>query len=252
VAAPAPLPPTPVATRVAETDGMVMVYVPAGEFLMGATADDATQDDEKPQHRVYLDAYWIDRTEVTAAQHQRCVQAGKCAAPECSTEQEDRPVACVSWQDAADYCAWAGRRLPTEAEWEKAARGTDGRKYPWGNDAPDCDRLNYWGCVGNTSAVGSYPSGTSPFGAVDTAGNVSEWVADWYDENEKYYAVSPERNPGGPVTGSRRVVRGGAWNADPPDVLAASRSMGAPGGSDEDPGFRRIGDDLGFRCARGP
>jgi formylglycine-generating enzyme required for sulfatase activity len=246
-------PPTPVATRVVETDAMVMVYVPAGDFLMGSTKEEAMQDDETPQHRVYLDAYWIDRTEVTLAQYQACVEAGKCGEPDCaSAGQSDLPVACVSWQDAADYCGWAGRRLPTEAEWEKAARGTDGRKYPWGNEEPDCDRLNYSGCVGNASSVGSYPSGTSPFGALDMAGNVSEWVADWYDEDKSYYATSPERNPVGPVTGNRRVVRGGAWNADRPDVLAASRSMGAPGGSGKDPGVRRIGDDLGFRCARGP
>ena len=181
------------------------VFVPAGEFLMGPAEDDYTAKSvEKPQHRVYLDAYWIDRTEVTKAQYQQCVAARKCRAPSCvGTRVDEHPVVCVSWQDAADYCAWAGKRLPTEAEWEKAARGTDGRKYPWGNEAPDCGRLNFFfrskPCVESTSAVGAFPSGASPYGALDMAGNVSEWVADWYDE--KYYASSPTQNPTGPPSG---------------------------------------------------
>ena len=136
-----------------------MLYVPAGEFMMGLTAADTEAfADEKPPHPVYLDAFWIDRTEVTKAQYQRCVEAGVCAAPSCSgTGKGDHPVVCVRWQDASKYCAWAGRRLPTEAEWEKAARGTDGGKYPWGNDAPDCSRVNYRWVRGQYNSGGQLP-----------------------------------------------------------------------------------------------
>ena len=224
-----------------------MLYVPAGEFMMGLTAADTEAfADEKPPHPVYLDAFWIDRTEVTKAQYQRCVEAGVCAAPSCSgTGKGDHPVVCVRWQDASKYCAWAGRRLPTEAEWEKAARGTDGGKYPWGNDAPDCNRANYLGkdggCVGATTAVDSHPSGASAYGALDMAGNVWEWVADWY--NEKYYANSPAKNPQGPDTGDGRVLRGGSWLGDQRNVRAAVRNWYFPDAGD---------DRFGFRCARSP
>jgi len=208
-------------------DGMVMVYVPAGEFLMGSSdADDQAQDTEKPQHTVYLDAFWIDRTEVTNAQYRKCVEAGACREPGCWNDERysapDQPVVCVSWDGAQDYAAWTGGRLPTEAEWEKAARGTDGRIYPWGNEF-DGSRLNY--CDRNceqdgkdtsaddgyavTAPVGSYPTGASPYGALDMAGNVWEWVADWYDG--RYYARSPARNPQGPDSGDGRVGRGGAF-----------------------------------------
>jgi formylglycine-generating enzyme required for sulfatase activity len=187
-------------------DGMVMVFVPAGNFLMGSTDGDIAQalqtcpncdfSDEKPQHTVYLDSFWVDQTEVTNRMYALCVAAEKCDPHSNSSssthsnyygnsEYDDYPVIYVSWNDASDYCAWAGGdvydvRLPTEAEWEKAARGTDGRTYPWGNDSPSCSAANYSGCVGDTTAVGSYESGQSPYGAYDLAGNVWEWVADWY------------------------------------------------------------------------
>ena len=228
-----------------DKDGMVMVYVPAGEFLMGSTDADAEADsDEKPPHKVFLDAFWIDRTEVRKDQYQKCVAAGECAAASCSgTGQGDHPEVCVTWQDATNYCTWAGRRLSTEAEWEKAARGTDGRKYPWGNEVPDCNRLNYWGrdggCVGATTAVGSYQSGASPYGALDMAGNVWEWVADRYDE--KYHASELAQNPTGPESGQLRVLRGGSWNSSQGSVRAAGRDYAAP----------VLGSGiLGFRCAR--
>ena len=217
---------------------------------MGSTdADTEASGDEKPQHRIYLDAFWIDRTEVTKAQYQQCFESGSCAAPGCSgTGKGDHPVVCVGSQDASKYCVWAERRLPTEAEWEKAARGTAGREYPWGNDAPDCNRVNYDGyrvgggkCVGNTTAVGSYPSGASAYGALDMAGNVWEWVADWY--NDKYYANSPAENPPGPDSGGVRVLRGGGWVNDQGSVRAAVRFR-------NDPAYRRV--DIGFRCVRSP
>ena len=237
-------------SRISEKDGMRMLLVPEGEFLMGSLNEDGEAgESQKPQRRVFLDTFWIDQTEVTNAQFARFVQEtgyvtyaeekgtayvyegeGKWnelaganwqfpRGPECEHENFDaQPVIQVSWDDAKAYCEWAGRRLPTEAEWEKAARGTDGRKYPWGNDAPTGNLLNV--CDNNcplawadgntddrhefTSAVGSYPAGASPYGALDMSGNVWEWVADWYGED--YYKSAPESNPPGPE--SRRVF---AW-----------------------------------------
>ena len=237
---------TPTWTRPA--DGMVMVYVPAGEFLMGSSdADGQADDDEKPQHTVYLDGYWIDRTEVTNAQYRKCVEAGACREPECWDDNDynapDQPVVCVSWDDAQTYAAWVGGRLPTEAEWEKAARGTDGRIYPWGNSAPGCDKANYEGCVGRSATVGSYLTGASPYGALDMAGNVREWVADWYDG--RYYGRSAARNPEGPDSGEYRVLRGGSWYRHPGLARCASRSGYIP-----DNFYSRVG--LRVVVSRGP
>jgi formylglycine-generating enzyme required for sulfatase activity len=219
---------------------MRLVYIPAGEFLMGsADSDGEAFSNEKPQHRVYLDAYWIDRTEVTQGMYARCVAAGKCMQPDCSHGGDNYPVVCMGWDDAAAYCAWAGRRLPTEAEWEKAARGMDGRKYPWGNRAPDSGLLNFNRNVGNTTEVGHYPGGASPYGVLDLAGNVTEWVADWYAAN--YYASSPSRHPSGPSSGKYRVLRGGSWAYDLLSIRLAIR-YGFPPDRQNDCG--------GFRCAR--
>jgi serine/threonine-protein kinase len=219
---------------------MTLVYIPAGEFLMGSVASVSEAfRNEKPQHRVYLDAYWIDQTEVTQGMYAECVAAGKCIPPICSHGGDNYPVVCMAWDDAAAYCAWVGRRLPTEAEWEKAARGTDGRKYPWGNQAPDSGLLNFNRNVGNTTEVGHYPGGASPYGALDMAGNVTEWVADWYDAN--YYASSPSQNPSGPSSGEYRVLRGGSWGYDILSIRLAIRYGFAPD---------RRNDCGGFRCVR--
>lgn len=221
-------------TKISPIDGAIMVYVPAGEFLMGSSdADKQAFDNEKPQHTVYLNAFWIDKFEVTNALYKKCVDARKCPAPQDGTSYTRRsyygnsqfdnyPVINVSWDDATRYCAWAGKNLPTEAEWEKAARGTDGRIYPWGNIF-DKNLLNSWeGGKGDTTAVGSYPNGASPYGAMDMAGNVWEWVADWYDVN--YYKSSPARNPKNETTGQYHVVRGGSWYDSQDLVRAAFRT----------------------------
>ena len=225
-----------------------MVYVPAGNFSMG-TNDGAS--DEKPMHSVFLDSYWFDKTEVTNGMYALCVSAGACQVP-FSTEgpmpksiygnlqYKDYPVTYVNWNYAQSYCHWAGARLPTEAEWEKAARGTDGRMYPWGNEVPTCSLANFGfqDCVGDTSAVGTHPSGASPYGALDLAGNVMEWVNDWYDSN--YYTNSPFLNPQGPSSGTSRVLRGGFFSSSEIDILSTKRLKVSPTFSYESVGFRCV------------
>ena len=226
---------------VSSIDGRVMVCVPKGEFLMGSTEDDPDSSvDERPQRTVYLDTFWIDQTEVTNASYRQCVEAGDCSAPDNRHYDDpaysEHPVAGVQWDQAEAYCRWAGKSLCTEAQWEKAARGTDGRTYPWG-EGIDCYRANYFGCMDGTTAVGSYSSGASPYGVYDMAGNVWEWVADWYFEY--YYANSPQRNPQGPSSGEYRVVRGGSWFDYVKKLRAASRYT-----FDRDRRYHLIG----FRC----
>ncbi len=231
-------------------DGMKLLYVPAGNFLMGSTsADPLAQSDEIPQHTVYLDAFWIDQTDVTNAMYAKCVSAGACNQPtdlSSSThssyygnpEFDNYPVIYVDWNIADTYCKWAGRQLPTEAQWEKAARGTDGRTYPWGNTAPDNTLLNYNQSVGNTTQVGKYPNGASPYGALDMAGNVWQWVADWYSDT--YYGNSPASNPLGPDSGQNRALRGGSWYDNSDIVRSAYRLLYNPSSSNY---------YIGFRCA---
>jgi formylglycine-generating enzyme required for sulfatase activity len=240
---PVPATPEPKAgdTWIRPVDSAVMVYVPAGEFQMGSTdADRDARDEEKPAHTVDLNAFWIGKTEVSNAQYRLCVDAGVCEEPTCwengDLNAADQPVVCVTWDDAQAYATWAGGRLPTEAEWEMAARGTDGRLYPWGGNAPECDQANYKGCVGRTTTVGSYLDGASPYGALDMAGNVWEWVADWYDED--YYSRSPARSPQGPDSGERRVVRGGSFDMSEPRLRGAFRIGNRPAYSNWDLGFR--------------
>ncbi len=197
-------------TLVREQNRMVMVYIPDGNFSMGSN-----DGDEQPVHTVTLDAFWIDKTEVTNTMYDACVQAGICDLPnvvdDCgNTSYGSHPVVFVSWFDAKTYCEWVDARLPTEAEWEKAARGTDGRPYPWGNANPTSQVANYDSNIGDTSLVGKYPQGASPYGVLDMAGNVWEWVSDWYDEN--YYRTLLSDNPMGPTSGNYRVLRGGSWD----------------------------------------
>ena len=231
---------------------MEWVSIPAGEFLMGSLdGDPGARADEFPQHQVALSAYRIGKYEVTNRQYAQCVRAGVCRAPSTSRyldpEYEDHPVVYINWEDANTFCQWndSNGRLPTEAEWEMAARGTDGRTYPWGDQPPDCSRANYSdenvACTGDTRPVGSAPDGASAFGASDMAGNVWEWVADWYSES--YYASSPATDPAGPEGGPFKVLRGGSWDKQEWNGRIALRVMGLP--------VNRNNRD-GFRCARSP
>lgn len=237
-------------TRIRLADEAVMVYVPAGEFAMGS--DDG--DNEQPIHTVYLDGYWIDRTEVTNGMYDLCVQEGACVQPANLSSYTrnsyypnpayaDYPVIYVSWEDANAYCAWVGGHLPTEAQWEKAARWDaekqQARTYPWGEEI-SCEIANYTSsCVGDTSKVGNYLIGASYYGALDMAGNIWEWVADWYGTH--YYSQLVRNNPMGPITGINRVLRGGAWSKDSYIARTAYRSSNDHAYSTS---------FMGFRCAQ--
>jgi formylglycine-generating enzyme required for sulfatase activity/chitodextrinase len=236
---------------------MEEILIPAGSFQMGCDSSNPAEmgcySSEQPLHTVTLSAYSIDKYEVTNARYKACVDAGGCTAPAGGVNSytrspyygtstyADYPVIYVDWHQASAFCAWAGKRLPTEAEWEKAARGSsDTRVYPWGDSAPDCTKTNYNdSCVGDTNRVGFYPSGASPYGVMDMAGNVWEWVNDWYQWD--YYRVSPGVNPQGPATGSWRVRRGGSWNGNDLSVRSAYRFDGNP------VGWSYL---FGFRCVR--
>ena len=219
-----------------------MVLVPEGLFVMGWDAGDP---DEQPPHQVFLSAYYIDQFEVTIGLYRHCVEDDACEepayAPNCNWDKDiddTHPINCVNRQHALDYCAWAGLRLPTEAEWEKAARGTDGRIYPWGYEL-EGDEANFRFIAGATEPVGSRPAGVSPYGAHDMAGNVWEWVSDWYGDT--YYAESPRDNPQGPLHGEFGVLRGGSWWFEKESLPAANREA-------YDPLLTDI--DIGIRCAR--
>jgi formylglycine-generating enzyme required for sulfatase activity len=212
---------------------------------------DRGEADEQPVHSVTLDAYYIDKYEVTNKLYRACVDAGACTAPlqnyffpespsnayYGNPQYDNYPVIYVDWNMAKAYCEWRGVRLPTEAQWEKAARGSEGNTYAWGKDI-DCQKANFQGCVNRTSPVGNYPDGQSPYGAYDMTGNVWEWVADWYSQN--YYLTSPQSNPTGPITGQSKMMRGGAWTKSQFNVMTYQRANFAPTYSNF---------DIGFRCA---
>jgi formylglycine-generating enzyme required for sulfatase activity len=234
------------------------VLVPAGEFEMGAEGDPADPD-EAPKHKVTLNAFYIGKYEVTNRLYQAFVKATDHRLPENEDQKYNMwkgqavldgagelPVINVSWEDAAAYCKWAGGRLPTEAEWEKAARGTDGRTYPWGNDPVTGNRANYgiegvtfWEGPSTLAKKDQYDFGKSPHGAYEMAGNVWEWVQDWYDEG--YYKNSPGKNPQGPSEGQARVIRGGSWREKSDKLRSANRSK-------HNPDERRL--YIGIRCAK--
>jgi formylglycine-generating enzyme required for sulfatase activity len=220
--------------------GVTMRLVSAGEFSMGSGSGDS---DEVPVHTVFLDGYYIDKYEVTNALYKACVIASACYEPHdisnyASSQYADHPIIFVDWAMAKTYCKWRSAKLPTEAQWEKAARGTDERTYPWG-EGIDCSKANYLGCSGSTSSVMTYQSGISPYGVYDMAGNVWEWVADWYSET--YYGTSATENPTGPDSGTLRVLRSGAWNLGADVIRTSLRNAKPPSAFDN---------DIGFRCAR--
>jgi len=234
---------------ISEIDGAELVWVPAGEFLRGS-AEGAGGSDEQPQKRIHLDGYWIYKHPVTLGQYRKFCEAtgiefkptwgqGMHAEPK---GDEDRYAVQMNWYEAAEYAKWAGGALPTEAQWEKAARGTDGRQYPWGNDWDAQKCVSMEGTLYKFSPgfnpVGSHPEGASPYGVEDMAGNVWEWVADWYEH--EYYATAPANNPAGPQPGSHKVLRGGCSLYDERFSRTAARMVMPPHVRDWTP--------TGFRC----
>jgi len=248
--------------RVSSVDGMPQVFIPASTFRMGGM-DVRSAADEMPNHDVQLDAYWMDQLEVTNAMYLLCVRSGNCNPPQSFKSQRrtdyfnnpefnDYPVVYVTWGQAKAYCEWAGRRLPTEAEWERAGRGDDFRTFPWGEDEADGTLANFNFIVNDTSRVGSYPAGASPFGVLDMAGNVAEWVNDFYSYD---YSSSEVVNPTGPLTSGNfnRVVRGGSLGDAEINIRVSKRSsvpgsnLNASPGSSEYLGS--FSPRIGFRCA---
>ena len=232
--------------RITGKDGTPMALIPAGEFQMGS---DASEDNEKPVHTVYVDAFYMDIYEVTNAQYVKfCESTGREPGGYWSQgvdgyDHPNQPAIGMTWQRAVDYCQWAGKRLPTEAEWEKAARGgLEGKRYPWGDEPPDETKTNFGKyMIGDSTLVGSYPPNS--YGLHDMAGNVSEWCYDWYRPD--YYQNAPQRNPKGPDSGfhGQRVMRGGFWRSIPMWIRCATRSG-------VNPKSRGIPTIHGFRCAK--
>jgi len=241
---------------------MPQVNIPAGILHMGGY-DVRAAPDEFPAHEVALDAFWMDQLEVTNAMYALCVSAGVCEPPQSFKSQrrfdyyqnpefKDYPVVYVTWGQAKTYCEWANRRLPTEAEWERAARGDDFRTFPWGEDKPDWRFANFNYIANDTSRVGSYPLGASPFGVLDMAGNAAEWTNDLYDFD--FYLTSPLENPLGPISSSslNRVVRGGSLGDAEINIRVSKRSSVRGSNLNAVPGSDSYLSDfsprIGFRC----
>lgn len=235
---------------VVERDIVPMVKIPAGSFIRGSS-EGAGREDEMPRTKIFLDAFSIDKYEVTNSRYLAFIAATGHKEPfnvyaEISlfkvTGIENLPVVQVTWHDASDYCQWVGKRLPTEAEWEKAARGTDGRIYPWGNEEPTPLHANYnreWMEKDTLKPAGTQTKGASAYGVHDMAGNAREWVQDWYDKD--YYHQAPKQNPKGPDKSLLKVIRGGGWRSFDSDIRTAARGKG---------GFALKTHGTGFRCAR--
>lgn len=233
-----------------ETDGSVppgMIVIPGGPFLRGcnhAVEDCTNLPDQVPLAMIEVSTFAIDETEVTQAAYKRCMDAGICAMPAAGFDPLNKgahPVASVTWQQAQDYCAYDGKRLPTEAEWEKASRGADGRKYPWGNFDPTCQLAHYLDCaLGGTSPLPvASRGGDSPYGLKDMSGNIIEWINDWHDN--QYYYLSPTTDPQGPPAGTRKVIRGGGFSTGTRYLRSSDRGIQMPAVASV---------YVGFRCAR--
>ena len=230
-------------------DGAEMVFIPLGDFMRGSNHD---EPDAAPQRRTTLSAYYIDRFAVSEARYRECVSAGQCSAPDVEEHcnwgkpgKDEHPVNCVSWFQADEYCRWAGKLLPTEAQWEKAAKGATHRRYPWGDRKPDCELANFAldpdkkkYCHDGTVPVSKYTGSASPWGAVQMAGNVFHWVKDWY--GKEYYRTSEVRDPMGPYEGTYRVVRGGSWFSREADLRTTMRGPLPPGAKYNYLGFRCV------------
>ncbi len=241
-------------TATSPRDQMILVFVPEGPFVMGSpNTDPLAFGNEMPDHTVDVPSFWIDRTEVTNAQYQLCAADKQCTLPGVldsvsragyydDPAYADYPVIWVNWEQATTYCAWAGRRLPAEAEWEKAARGTDARLYPWGNQPPDNTLLNYDLAAGDTTKVGSFPNGASPYGMLDASGNVVEWVGGFYYDSY-FVAVANPVTPTASFRGGVRPLRSSSWNDLFANIRVASRRFS----SSQAASFN----DVGFRCASG-
>jgi eukaryotic-like serine/threonine-protein kinase len=240
-------------TMINEVDHAEMVYVSEGPFTMGSSVKDIewilAQDwcsdcnnlwfeNERPVHEVYLNGFWIYKHEVTNAQYLSCIDAGVCEGDPGDYPKDNYPAVYINWYEAESYCNWAGCQLPSEAEWEKAARGADGQQFPWGNTAPSCNLAAFKDCSEMVLPVGSFPEGASPYGALDMAGNVWEWVADWYDA--EYYQNTQSRNPQGPGDTGIKAFRGGSWLTHERFLRASNRSAG--------PRYITNDFDIGFRC----
>jgi sulfatase modifying factor 1 len=255
--APTEVPPTPtlapinlvpemkVGATFVYADGATLVAVPGGPFTMGRGGSD------NPVHIVTLGDFWIYRTKVTNKQYARCVAVGECTPPDLTDNtvytdplRVNDPVNGVTWDQGQAYCTWVHGRLPTEAEWEKTARGPDANIYPWGNGAPACDLLNYNNCVGKTTDVNKYPQGKSYYEAFDMSGNAFEWVADWYDA--LYYKKGAAENPLGPDEGKVRSIRSSSYKANTDQVAASVRFYDYPNHHRRDLGFRCVVEDPGY------